>query len=151
MGDPSGYYSVVQGGYEITSTKVPPQWLRYSMSFYDAPLRLQYSGLDRAAKYTLKIVYWHPNRDSTDDVYRLVAGSGGSSSSSGTKRPPVLIHDYRAAPNPMRVLTFPIPPEVYAQSGALYLECSRRPGGGGNGKCCEVSEVWVVRSDQKDL
>ena len=150
MGDPSGYYTAVQGGYEITSTEVPPQWLRYSMSFYDAPLRLQYTELDRGAMYTLKIVYWHPNRDSTDDVYRLVAGSSSSSSSKSNnkKREPVLIHDYISAPNPMRVLEFPLPPEVYTESGTLDLECSRRPGGGGNGKTCEISEVWVVRAQE---
>ena len=144
MGDPSGYFSAVQGGYEITSATVPPEWLRYSMSFYDAPLVLRYDSLDKELGYKLKIVYWHPNRDSTDDIYRLTAAPVSAQHVSGCHgNCTFLIHDYMPAPNPMRELHFAIPKEV-TSTGTLELACSRRPGGGGNGKTCEVSEVWIV-------
>ena len=72
MGDPSGFYTAVQSEYEVTSARCR---LNGSIldEFYDAPLRLRYSGLDRTQEYELKIVYWHPNRDSTDGEYRLLA------------------------------------------------------------------------------
>jgi hypothetical protein len=45
---------------------------------------------------------------------------------------------------PVRPLEFDVPGEATA-TGELTLSWSREPGLGGNGRGCQVSEVWLIR------
>merc|ERR1712216_29455 len=83
-GDPSCYFHALQGGIDAFAN-VRPSWLRYSMSFYDAPLTLQYDGLSPETQYMLRIVYWFCFYDCEYDTVRLVANYGA-----------YLVHDYRS-------------------------------------------------------
>ena len=55
----------------------------------------------------------------------------------------VLIHDL-PKPNPVAPVEFPVPPEVTAD-GAVTFTWNQEPGRGGNGRGCQVAEVWLVR------
>ena len=130
-GDPSCYFHALQGGIDVFAN-VRPSWLRYSMSFYDAPLTLKYDGLSPGTQYMLRIVYWFCFYDCEYDTVRMVANHGA-----------YLVHDYRSAPNPMQALDFVLP-KHQTSAGSLHLACTRYSGLGGNGKTCQVSEVWLV-------
>ncbi len=70
--------------------------------------------------------------DDFEHKIRLVANDG------------VEIHPYIANPNPIEPVEFAIPPGVI-KKGELLLTWSGQPGLGGNGRSCEVSEVWLIR------
>ena len=55
-----------------------------------------------------------------------------------------LLHTYRPPPLPMQVLTFPLAAETTSRGG-LLVSCNQQPGGGGDGRVCCVSEVWLRR------
>ena len=133
-GDPSCYFHPLQGGIDVFPN-VRPSWLRYSMSFYDAPLVLQYEGLSTASNYRLRIVYWYCFYDCEYDAVRLTANDGAFT-----------VHDYMSAPNPMQALEFNIP-QNQTNNGQLRLECTRRKGLGGNGKTCQMSEAWLFENE----
>jgi hypothetical protein len=49
-----------------------------------------------------------------------------------------------AKASPPRPLEFDIPKQA-TEKGELDLSWSREPGLGGNGRGCQVSEVWLIR------
>jgi hypothetical protein len=57
------------------------------------------------------------------------------------------IHPLIAKPSPYQPLEFDIPPAATA-SGELTLTWSAEPGLGGNGRACQVSEVWLSKKPQ---
>jgi hypothetical protein len=103
-------------------------WIRYAETLYDRPLTMRYEGLDPEASYTVKVVY------GTDGMARKVRLTAGSAE----------IHPWMLKPSPARPLEFAIPPQGYAD-GKLELTFTAEPGAGGNGRCCQVCEVWVLR------
>jgi hypothetical protein len=107
----------------------PISWWRHAESLYDAPLRIDYSNLDPAARYRLRVVY---AGDSPRPKIRLVAGES------------LEIHPFLERPVPFRPLEFDIPPEATA-GGELRLSWYREPGLGGNGRGCQVAEVWLLK------
>jgi hypothetical protein len=56
----------------------------------------------------------------------------------------VEIHPFIQKPNPVRRLEFDLPWET-TRDGSLELSWFRPPGLGGNGRGCQVSEVWLMR------
>jgi hypothetical protein len=90
---------------------------------------LHYDGLDREAAYKVRVVY-------TGDMFnvrvRLVAD--GSTE----------IHPYRLKPRDMTPLEFDIP-RAATRDGALDLDFAAEPGRAGNGRGCQVAEVWLIR------
>jgi hypothetical protein len=54
------------------------------------------------------------------------------------------VHPYLAKPTDVRPLEFDIPPAA-TRAGELSLSWFGEPGRGGNGRGCQVSEVWLVR------
>ena len=56
-------------------------------------------------------------------------------------------HGFQQKPNPVKPLEFDIPAEA-TRDGALTLEWTRPPGLGGNGRGCQVSEVWLIRDSE---
>jgi hypothetical protein len=108
---------------------LPMVWLRNAQSLYDEPLRMHYESLDPAARYRLRVVY---SGDNFRPTVRLEAEG-------------VEIHPYRKKPDPITPLEFEIPASVTAD-GKLDLRFNVEPGRGGNGRGCQVSEVWLIKS-----
>ena len=107
----------------------PKSWWTYAESFYDEPIRMRYSGLDRAAQYRIRVVY---AGDSPGRKIRLVAGDG------------LEVHPLLLKPQPVAPMEFDIPRAATA-TGVLDLAWYREAGLGGNGRGCEVAEVWLMK------
>jgi hypothetical protein len=104
----------------------------HAESLVDAPLRMRYTGLDPRAHYKLRVIY---GGDSPQRKIRLVANEKFE------------IHPLIAKPVPYAPLEFEIPGEATA-GGELRLAWTREPGLGGNGRGCQVSEVWLMKNTQ---
>jgi len=107
----------------------PTSWWTHAQSLYDAPLRMRYIDLDPTAQYRLRVVY---AGDSPKVQIRLVANDA------------VEIHPLLEKPSPIRPLEFDLPVEA-TRTGELKLSWFREPGRGGNGRGCQVAEVWLIR------
>lgn len=112
-------------------TDWPVAWRQYEQAYFDAPVLMKYDGLDPSANYRLAVTY---AGDSPKARIRLEAD--------GT-----LIHDLFEKPNPVRSVSFPIPKALTAD-GRLNLKWNQEPGRGGNGRGCQVAEVWLSRVDE---
>jgi hypothetical protein len=104
-------------------------WINHAESLNDSPLQLHYGNLDGTAKYKIRVVY---AGDSPKRKIRLIANDG------------VEIHPLTAKPWPFRPVEFDIPHSA-TTGGDLTLTWTREPGLGGNGRGCQVSEVWLIR------
>ena len=104
-------------------------WLNHAESMNDAPLQLRYSHLDSNGQYKVRVVY---GGDSPKKKIRLTAGDG------------LEVHPLMPKPWPIRPVEFDIPAKATA-GGELTLTWQREPGLGGNGRGCQVSEVWLVK------
>jgi len=104
-------------------------WWDHIESRYDAPVRMHYAGLDPAARYKIRVVYAgeNPRRK-----VRLVAGEKWE------------VHSLIEKPTPLRPLEFDIPHEA-TERGELDLAWYGEPGLGGNGRGCQISEVWLIK------
>jgi hypothetical protein len=104
-------------------------WWDHAESRYDAPVRMHYAGLDPAARYKIRVVYAgeNPRRK-----LRLVAGEKWE------------VHSLIEKPTPLRPLEFDIPHEA-TEHGELELAWYGEPGLGGNGRGCQISEVWLIK------
>jgi hypothetical protein len=60
----------------------------------------------------------------------------------------VQIHPFIAKPMPFKPLEFPIP-HTATERGSLTLTWHGEPGLGGNGRNCQVSEVWLIKDTEK--
>jgi hypothetical protein len=103
-------------------------WWTHAESLNDAPLRMEYRDLDPNAEYKVRVVY---AGDSPRQKIRLTAN--------GTE-----VHGLMQKPVPVKAIEFDIPKSA-TQSGDLTLEWTREPGQGGNGRGCQVAEVWLVK------
>jgi hypothetical protein len=103
--------------------------LDHAETLYDTPLQVAYSGLDPKARYKVRTVY---AGDSAKKKIRLVANDT------------LEIHPYLTRPRPIAPLEFALP-ETATQQGQLKLSWFGEPGLGGNGRGCQVSEVWLLR------
>jgi hypothetical protein len=108
----------------------PTSWWTHLETFYDNPLRICISGLDPKARYRLRVVY---GGDRVIKI-RLVANEV------------VEIHPFIEKPRPLRPLEFDIPMEA-VKGGTLTLTWYPEPGLGGNGRGCQVSELWLIRKE----
>jgi hypothetical protein len=98
-------------------------------SMNDEPLRMHYADLDPKAEYKIRVVY---GGDSPRQKLRLVANGS------------VEIHPFIAKEVPYRPVEFDIPREA-TRNGELNLAWTREPGQGGNGRGCQVSEIWLIK------
>ncbi len=105
----------------------PINWWRFAQTLYDEPLQMRYTGLDPEAQYLLQVVY---AGDSPDLKIRLTANDQFE------------IHPLIEKPVPIGRLEFAIPREATA-GGVLTLSWRRQRGLGGNGRGCQVAEVWL--------
>jgi hypothetical protein len=106
----------------------PIAWYRIGESLYDAPLRMHYDDLDPGAKYSIRIVYAGDNF--TTRVKLVAEGQE--------------VHPLIKKPDPVRPVELAIPQTATAD-GKLDLEWTQEPGHGGNGRGCQVAEVWLIR------
>ena len=90
---------------------------------------MRYTDLDPEAQYKIRIVY---GGDMPRVPMRLVANGS------------LEIHGFRNKDMPPKPVEFDIPREA-TRGGTLTLEWTRPAGLGGNGRGCQVSEVWLVR------
>jgi hypothetical protein len=92
-------------------------------------LRLHYDGLDPQARYKVRVVY---SGDNFQAKIRLVADEQFE------------VHPYRAKDVSLRPVEFDVPAEA-TRDGSLTLAWNQAPGRGGNGRGCQVGEVWLIR------
>ena len=90
---------------------------------------MHYPNLDREARYKVRVVY---GGDAIKRKIRLLAGDS------------IEVHPLIDKPFPFRPLEFDIPPAATA-GGELRLNWYVEAGLGGNGRGCQVAEVWLVR------
>jgi hypothetical protein len=107
----------------------PIAWKRWGESLFDAPFRMQYKGLDPLAQYQIRVVYSSESRRSK---IRLTAGADRE------------VHGFIERPIPLKPLEFDIPGDAI-QNGELNLAWTRELGLGGNGRGCQICEVWLIR------
>ncbi len=107
-------------------------WCRHGGALYDQPLRLRYTGLDQRAAYKVRVVY-------TGDMFqaKLKLMAGGT----------LEIHPFLVKPRNMTPLEFDVPVQATRQ-GVLDLSWHAELGRGGNGRGCQVSEVWLLKNDK---
>ncbi len=130
LGDLTRQPHLVQGSASLEyHAHWPRSWWTYAESFYDEPLRMRYTGLDPAAQYGIRVVY---AGDSPGRKIRLMAGNG------------IEIHPLMLKPQPVTPVEFEIPRAATA-TGELNLAWYREAGLGGNGRGCEVAEVWLIK------
>jgi hypothetical protein len=106
----------------------PLAWKRWAESLFDAPLKMRYTGLNTEARYRLRVVY---SGDQPKRKMRLVANDH------------LEIHPYALRPWPPAPQEFDIPAEATA-AGVLNLAWTGEPNLGGDGRGCQVSEVWLI-------
>ena len=108
-------------------------WWDHAEALYDAPLELRYTGLDSAARYRVRVVY---GGDNYKRNIKLTANQT------------ITIHPLIEKQLPIEPMEFAIPPEA-TRGGYLSLSWTAEPGLGGNGRACQISEVWLIRESKK--
>lgn len=104
-------------------------WKDHAEALYDSPLEMFYPGLDRSARYRVRVLY---AGDNANKRIRLDANDS------------IEVHPLLKKPLPFRPLEFSLPATATA-SGKLKLTWRCEPGLGGNGRGCQVSEVWLIK------
>ncbi len=106
----------------------PVAWWNHAEALHDERLGMRYTGLDRSARYKVKVVY---AGDQPSRKVRMLADG-------------IEVHPMMRKPQPVRPVEFDIPAEATAD-GELTLQWHREPGLGANGRGAQVSEIWVMR------
>lgn len=104
-------------------------WMTFAQSLHEQPLRMRYQGLDPAGRYRVRVTY---SGDAQRRRIRLVAGDG------------IEIHGFIQKKDPVEPVEFELPQSA-TRTGELVLTWTQEPGLGGNGRGCQVAEVWLVR------
>jgi hypothetical protein len=104
-------------------------WCRHAEALYDAPLKMHYTGLDPRGRYRVRITY---AGDNFRIRIRLLANETAE------------VHPWMLKPFPIQPTEFDIPPATSAE-GSLTLTWHQEPGRGGNGRGCQVAEVWLIK------
>lgn len=104
-------------------------WIDHAETLYDTPLQMRYTSLDPKARYKLRVVY---GGDNFKRKMRLVANNG------------LEVHPFISKSVAIKPLEFVLPAAA-TQSGELTLSWFGEPGLGGNGRNCQVSEVWLLK------
>jgi hypothetical protein len=105
-------------------------WLDHAETLYDTPLEMHYTNLEPNIAYKIRVVY---AGDNPKRKIRLETSDG------------IEVHPLITKPFPFKPLEFAIPQSATAK-GELTLRWTGEPGLGGNGRGCQVSEVWLLKS-----
>jgi hypothetical protein len=103
--------------------------MTFAQSLHEQPLHMRYRGLDPAARYALRVVY---SGDAQKRRIRMAAGDA------------IEIHGFIAKKDPPEPVEFDVP-QAATRGGELLLTWTQEPGLGGNGRGCQVAEVWLIR------
>ena len=106
-------------------------WMTHAESLWDAPLQMRYSGLDRTARYRIRVVY-AGDVFNTNGMIRLVANDSYE------------IHPLVKKESPIKPMEFDVPAEA-TRGGELTLTFTGPPGVGGSGRGNQIAEVWLLR------
>jgi hypothetical protein len=104
-------------------------WCRHAGTLFGQPLRMRYEGLDRGASYRVRAVY-------TGDMFQVPMRLMANGSTE--------IHPMLRKPRDMTPVEFDIPPEAI-RTGTLELSWHVDPARGGNGRGCQIAEVWLIK------
>lgn len=128
--DPEFRHTPLMGrGYpEWGRAPIPAAWKCWAESLFDAPLEMQYQGLDPDRQYKIRVVY---SGDRPNVKIRLDANGS------------LPVHPLIEKPWPPKPLEFDIP-QAATHGGTLTLSWHRELGLGGNGRGCQVAEVWLI-------
>jgi hypothetical protein len=126
-GDPAFLQSSLVSFIRDPRPEWPVSWWHWAESLYDQPVQLRYTGLDPAARYKVRVVYAREGRPAR---IRLTANDSTE------------IHPWLT--KPFQRLEFALPP-ASTRSGNLTLNWTQEPGAGGNGRGCQVAEVWLIK------
>jgi hypothetical protein len=141
LGDPDNRPHLIPGpGYDkdpmlrLTRTGIhkrpewPLFWMHTAESLYDAPLKMRYTDLEPDARYRVRVIY-------TGGIFttRIRLQADG-----------VQVHPYLKKPDPVHPVEFEIPVSA-TKDGTLELTWNQEPGRGGNGRGCQIAEVWLIR------
>lgn len=107
--------------------EAPIAWCRYAQTTLDNHLVMKYDNLDKTRQFKVRVTY-------AGDNFRVKIQLFAD----GT-----LIHEPIFKPNPHKTLEFNIPYDL-TNDGTVELHFQREPGLGGNGRGCQVAEVWLV-------
>ena len=105
--------------------------MTHAESFWDTPLQMRYSGLERDTQYRVRVVY-AGDVFSMSTAIRLVANDTYD------------IHPPLAKPSPIAPVEFDVPLAA-TQGGTLTLTFSGPPGVGSAGRGNQIAEVWLVK------
>ena len=106
-------------------------WMTHAESFWDTPLQMRYVGLDRTARYRVRVVY-AGDVFTANGMIRLVANDTYE------------IHPLIKKESPVKPLEFDVPVEA-TRGGELTLTFTGPPGIGGSGRANQIAEVWLLR------
>ena len=102
-------------------------WWDIAETYYDAPLKMRYTGLDKTAQYKIRITY----SSATQQIQiKLVANDKFE------------IHPL--VKKELHPVEFDIPAAATV-SGELNLTWTQAPGSRGAGRGCQVAEVWLIK------
>ena len=118
----------MEEGDQVTKGARRVSWIDHAESLYDAPLQIAYSGLDPKARYIVRLVY-------AGDSRRKIRRAANDT---------IEVHPYITKRYPFEPIEFAIP-EAATREGKLTLSWFGEPGLGGNGRACQVSEVWLLK------
>ena len=102
-------------------------WWDIAETYYDTPLKMRYTGLDKSMQYKIRIVY----SSATQQIpIRLMANE--------------TIEIHPLIKKELHPVEFDIPSAATA-NGELNLTWTQAPGSHGAGRGCQVAEVWLIR------
>jgi hypothetical protein len=120
--------SLVAFGGRYGDTPWRLSWRNHAESLNESPLEMRYTNLDPSTQYKVRVVYAGENvpgiRLMANDTYE--------------------VHPFIKKEFPIRPLEFDIPIKA-TEKGELSLKWFKTPGLGGNGRGCQVAEVWLMR------
>jgi hypothetical protein len=126
-----GFYATPQVGFTdpvFQGAPLPRSWWTSAESLYDATVQMRYTGLDKSARYKLRVVY---GRYKNSTRVRLLADE-------------LEVHPWLQRENER--LEFEVPAAATAD-GELTLTWQPEAGHGGNGRVLEVAEVWLMKKE----
>ncbi len=105
----------------------PFSWWDHAETYYDAPLVMRYTDLDRAAQFKVRVVYAGGNMQA---LIRLIADDKFE------------IHPL--IKKELKPVEFDVPREATAD-GELTLAWTQGPGSRGAGRGAQVAEIWLIK------
>ncbi|MCB1103378.1 MAG: hypothetical protein H7A44_08225 [Opitutaceae bacterium] len=141
--DPAFIHTPLNGHFPADGPPLPlrKSWVDYIWGLKDNPISLQYDGLDPGATYRIRVVYPRfppPAKFTSPQLGKIRLMADGD----------IPIHDYIARPYPVKPIMYDIPRQA-TRDGKLTLTWNREPGLGGNGKGCDISEIWLIKADDQ--